>query len=92
MVERRNQDFYDICKRMVFPLPPWQDYRTYTLSNPCVAGIRDTQYQGAAQYQSGEAVLKPHFAYGGSRFTTSMFDSDHLIWMGFYSNARRSQL
>lgn len=84
MVDRRNQDFQEICKRMVFPIQSkYKDYQSYAISNPWVPGIMDCKpYNFAAQYQIGNLPTSEQFVYGFNRFTTSIFDCDHLFWMG----------
>lgn len=84
MVERRNQDFEDICKRMTFSLQPrFKDYRAYTLANPWVSGVRDSPHFNATA--SSPSASDP-FNYGSTRSTASLFDTDHLIWMGNFDS------
>jgi phosphatidylinositol-bisphosphatase len=86
MTFKRNQDFQEICKRMVFPIKEFKDYRAYHLSNPCVVGIKDCrEYDFLLQYNNlvgNDPQNNDQFAYGANRLTTTIFDCDHLIWMG----------
>jgi hypothetical protein len=87
MTLKRNQDFQEICKRMVFPIKDFQDYKAYLLSNPCVAGIKDCHEYDFVTSQYNYLLQNipqnnDQFEYGLNILSTTIFDCDHLIWMG----------
>ncbi|KAI8923326.1 hypothetical protein BC831DRAFT_501480 [Entophlyctis helioformis] len=87
MVERRNQDYQEICKRLVFQLQShYRDYIAYAQANPWVASGIDSA-AALNGFPVAGAAMNPTDAYAGSNMTLtrtmlSMFDADHLFWMG----------
>ncbi|KAI8907876.1 Endonuclease/exonuclease/phosphatase [Gorgonomyces haynaldii] len=82
MVERRNQDFQDICRRLVFPLQPrFKDYGAYCLAHPWVPGIKDAVPSLNGFVDTGISSAVFH-ASSFSKSTLTLFDTDHLIWIG----------
>ena len=72
MVERRNLDFQEICRRMVFPIPSrFKDYHQVLTNYPWVCNSNDVSSLLSVGQES--ATFKT---------TLSLFDSDHLIWLG----------
>ncbi|RKO93184.1 Endonuclease/exonuclease/phosphatase, partial [Blyttiomyces helicus] len=78
MVERRNQDFQEIRRRLAFPLPAvYADYTAYTRANPWVTSL----YDCAAAVGVGAPGAVGTAATIG-KTATSIYDVDHLFWMG----------
>lgn len=76
MIERRNSDYQEICRRMTFPLPgQYTEYTNYARHYPWVCGIRD-----AIKQMNGTSQM---FDLGMfSKNSLTIFDTDHLFWMG----------
>ncbi|RUS26158.1 LOW QUALITY PROTEIN: Endonuclease/exonuclease/phosphatase [Jimgerdemannia flammicorona] len=66
-VQRRNQDYAEICRRIAFPVTR----STYNPSGSWLVG--GTGSSGSGFMPDSSLVLNK---------TYSMFDSDHLVWMG----------
>ncbi|KAL2912761.1 hypothetical protein HK105_207753 [Polyrhizophydium stewartii] len=82
MVDRRNQDYQEICRRMSFPLQShYKDYMAYVQANAWVASSIDS-----ASALNGF----PTPGFHADTFTSavpnktnlSTFDADHFIWLG----------
>ncbi|KAI8826160.1 Endonuclease/exonuclease/phosphatase [Fimicolochytrium jonesii] len=72
MVDRRNQDYQEICRRVVFPLPSlYDDFTAYAHANPWVASFYDAR-------QSALATISEQ---AGKNIAT-IFDADHLFFFG----------
>ncbi|TPX59296.1 hypothetical protein SpCBS45565_g07773 [Spizellomyces sp. 'palustris'] len=69
MVERRNQDYQEICRRIVFNLPSqYPDFTAYTHSNPWVASYYDSRHSAASSIAVAGAPTGP------GKSTTTVFD------------------
>ncbi|TPX41049.1 hypothetical protein SeMB42_g05759 [Synchytrium endobioticum] len=67
MVDRRNADYADVCRRLAFPLPAdMKIHSDWSNKHPWVSNIFD------AMGSSG----------GPGRASLSFFDADHQIWFG----------
>ncbi|KAJ3205252.1 hypothetical protein HDU67_008937 [Dinochytrium kinnereticum] len=89
-VDRRNQDFNEICRRLQFPFNPanvssplqaslappatYGDYKTYLHRNPWVMNSIDLSGNGDAFGSLSMNV--------GNKSLTGIFDSDHIFWFG----------
>ncbi|KAI9207174.1 Endonuclease/exonuclease/phosphatase [Polychytrium aggregatum] len=83
-VARRNQDYAEICKRMLFLFAQgaeskYSTYYNYMHSNPWVAGYSDSA-------DDLEVVTSPTSGFVASPITSTtgatVFDCDHLFWVG----------
>ncbi|KAJ3286688.1 hypothetical protein HK104_008910 [Borealophlyctis nickersoniae] len=85
MVDRRNQDFADICRRLIFPLPmQYKDYTAYAHSNPWVTGLWDVAADSSSGAGNVAAMVAGSAAAGVApgKSAVTIFDGDHLFWMG----------
>ncbi|KAI9102450.1 Endonuclease/exonuclease/phosphatase [Phlyctochytrium arcticum] len=76
MVERRNQDYQEISRRIAFPLPTtYSDFTAYTHRNPWVSSYYEAAQNGAPVPAGGP---------GGAtnRNVTSIYEADHLFFLG----------
>ncbi|KAJ3193294.1 hypothetical protein HK101_005090 [Irineochytrium annulatum] len=72
-VDRRNQDFAEICRRLQFMVPQqYGDYRSFIFQNPWLVNTFDINGGGGFGTQNLSAI----------RQFTGIYDSDHLIWLG----------
>ncbi|KAJ3082671.1 hypothetical protein HDU99_001986 [Rhizoclosmatium hyalinum] len=71
-VDRRNQDFAEICKRTKYPLgaTSFADVRDYLRHNPCVNSSVDLNAPAASPSTPNQYM------------TVGIFESDHLFFMG----------
>ncbi|KAJ3161478.1 hypothetical protein HDU86_007260 [Geranomyces michiganensis] len=72
MVDRRNQDYQEICRRVTFPLPSqYPDFTAYAHQNPWVSSFYDARQTGVAttSENAGKTVV-------------TIFDADHLFFIG----------
>ncbi|TPX55598.1 hypothetical protein PhCBS80983_g05190 [Powellomyces hirtus] len=72
MVDRRNSDYAEICRRITFPLTAqYPDFTAYAHNNPWVASFYDARQNAVAS--SSENAGKNVF---------TIFDTDHLFFLG----------
>ncbi len=89
-VDRRNQDFLEICARMEFPLSAeYETFTDYTLKHPWVATHMDVGWNinnenvedalnNEAVAESADMLMKTPVV----KTTCTIFDCDHLFWFG----------
>ncbi|KAI9007218.1 Endonuclease/exonuclease/phosphatase [Gaertneriomyces semiglobifer] len=76
MVDRRNQDYQEISRRLMFPLPSkYEDYLAYSRANPWVASYFDSR-QAIASSGAATAGAPP------GKAVATIFDTDHLFFLG----------
>lgn len=83
-VDRRNSNYLDICKRLAFGVGGYTSFMEYSLSNPWVSTHMDT---GFDFWNLLPGSMTPNVVPGGlpvvgPRKTCTMFDCDHLFWIG----------
>ncbi|KAI8593400.1 hypothetical protein BDZ88DRAFT_404548 [Geranomyces variabilis] len=72
MVDRRNQDYQEICRRVTFPLPAqYPDFTTYAHQNPWVSSFYDARQTGVATTSEN-----------AGKTVATIFDADHLFFIG----------
>ncbi|KAJ3017593.1 hypothetical protein HKX48_003458 [Thoreauomyces humboldtii] len=70
MVDRRNQDYQEICRRVTFPLPAqYTDFTAYAHTNPWVSSFYDARQTATTSENAGKSV-------------STIFDTDHLFFLG----------
>jgi phosphatidylinositol-bisphosphatase len=82
MTERRNQDYENISKRTAFPVhASYKDAHGYYVSHPWSATIYDNVSSLKGSENSVGSKEIPFTLRTNGEYL-SMFDTDHLIWMG----------
>ncbi|KAJ3324931.1 hypothetical protein HDV06_005519 [Boothiomyces sp. JEL0866] len=79
MTEKRNQDYQYIAKKLVYPIQSrFEDSVDYQQQNPWVATFLDT-----SPLLNGQTVVEnTPLLTGTASKMLSIFETDHLVWMG----------
>ncbi|OAJ37826.1 hypothetical protein BDEG_21807 [Batrachochytrium dendrobatidis JEL423] len=83
MVDRRNQDYQEICRRLSFPLQShFKNYIAYAQANAWVCNSMDAAPSLSGFPTGGGATMSNDNLFNLNRVLLSAFDADHLIWVG----------
>ncbi|KAH9266737.1 hypothetical protein BASA84_000989 [Batrachochytrium salamandrivorans] len=84
MVDRRNQDYQEICRRLAFPLQShFKNYIAYAQANAWICNSMDSGPSlNSAPAGSGGVGMPNDGLSNSNRLLLSAFDADHLIWFG----------